>query len=552
MTEKKLNILYGLNWQQGAERVAKILSTNGYDVTSTSRLSKATIKAYIEDHPEVNTVVLKESVGDGTYKADEIAELTDYSDVNVIVILNERHKGTAYMQTLYTAGVTCAIFENKKGITPSDVAKLMMKKRTRAEARNYYDIGNETVNTNILSPFDYQTFMARLEDREYGSRLIERFLNVANKLRPAQLEDFIKKLPNDYLDELKSYKEFYDVCESLKAYGITPPYKMPRGNVRKALTTVSYDDIPSESNVAPATTVNTTDDANDYSGLFDAFMGNAETEQPVNETVAENVSDTSTDNMFDAFMNDGNAPKTVAETEEIEITEEMPTEDTEVVDLTQAKGKRSKKDKKSKAKKEKKEGSGKVVVASIFGFALVILAACGVTYEIVQMQNGNKNKVAAEQEAVSDDLIAEETTGESVSEDVASEDGTVVDTSTDDTTNDAQVVDTMYTVPTSESIDAQTGLVTADETANDQYSNEPETVTSNYSGNVLFDGLVVSGVEVVNIINANPTTRFTVTNPYTNEVTVYTSGGASLADIPETSTYKLTAVDGAYIFSLSE
>ena len=552
MTEKKLNILYGLNWQQGADKVANILQTNGFTVTSTTRLSKATIKAYIEDHPEVTTVVLKESVGDGTYGADEIAELTDNSDVNVIIILNSRHKGQPFMQTLYMAGVTCAIFESKKVVTPFDVAKLMMKKRSRAEARAYYDIVNEPINMNILSPFEYQTNMARLEDREYGARLIERFLNVANKLRPALLEDFIKKLPSDYIEELKGYKEFYDVCESLKAYGITPPYKMPRGSMRKALTTVSYDDIPSDvSESTTATTVNANTTSNAGNGGYDAFFEDIDADAPVIEEPAnQDIASTSSDNeAFGNFIDD-------AETSSEEISD---TAEDDVIDLTAvgeeeaSSNKKNKKQKKSKekAKKEdKKEGSGKVAVVTVLGSVLLLLAACGATYEIVNMIQGHKSKI----EAVStDEVVAEDSTDESVSDDVASTDeGEIQDASTEET-DDASVTDTAYTsTPTSDSIDSETGLLTADENANDQYSNEPESVSTNYSGNVLFDGLTVSGIEVVNIINANPTTRFTVTNPFTNEVTVYTSGGASLADIPESFTYNLTAVDGAYIFSLVE
>jgi len=225
-----MHILFGFNDLELTGKLCDYLAEKGYVATIEEKYTKYSIKEYINTHPECNTVILKEAWGELVYKAEEVAELADLRDINIIIVVGAEHKGTQYMHTLYAAGITSALFHvgRKGGIKLGTIADLIIKKRPRKEARVYYGIADEQIELGYLAFDAYIEYADALNNKEYGRTLIERFMTVAGKLTPKQLEDYIRRLPVEVVEELQQYEAYYKITITLKQYGIDMRYKKPK------------------------------------------------------------------------------------------------------------------------------------------------------------------------------------------------------------------------------------------------------------------------------------------------------------------------------------
>lgn len=230
MSTNSLHILFGFNDAELTGKLCDYLAGKGYVVTVEEKYTKFSIKEYINAHPECDTVILKEAWGELVFKAEEVAELADLRDINIIIVVGAEHKGTQYMHTLYAAGITSALFHvgRKGGIKLGTIAELIIKKRPRKEARVYYGIADEQIELGYLAFDAYIEYADALNNKEYGRTLIERFMTVAGKLTPKQLEDYIKRLPTEVVEELQQYETYYKIIITLKQYGIDLRYKKPK------------------------------------------------------------------------------------------------------------------------------------------------------------------------------------------------------------------------------------------------------------------------------------------------------------------------------------
>lgn len=228
---ERMDILIGFDAPLFEKKLSSILSERGYNVVLITKHSKMQIREYIAMHRECKTLILKERDGTLSFLAEDFALLNDDTedDLNIICILSEGRRGTNYMQTLYAAGITSALFpEEKNKIRPEQVAELCLKKRSRKEARKYYGIANVGVDIGMLSPEAFTMYYQALLNKENGKTLILRYLNIVGKMTPAQNEDFLDHLPDDIVEELKEYKEFYDFTDALRAQGAKVNYRRPK------------------------------------------------------------------------------------------------------------------------------------------------------------------------------------------------------------------------------------------------------------------------------------------------------------------------------------
>jgi len=234
---KQIHILYGFDNPEFEGIVKNLLRSKGFDVKSATKLSKPSVKEYLESNSDCNTVVLKEAFSKEVYySAEEIAQLTDMRDINVIVVLSERHKGTSYMGVLYAAGVTNAIFQKGRngGATPGEIASMIIQRRSRAEAREYYQIAANKIDLGFLDTATYAELYREL--RQGDGSLLENYLNVCSRLSPQQIAGFTKRLPKEDLEELSQYEEFHSVVQLLKKFGVKLKVRKPK-SVRVGLTT---------------------------------------------------------------------------------------------------------------------------------------------------------------------------------------------------------------------------------------------------------------------------------------------------------------------------
>lgn len=230
------HILFGFRQEEMELRIVNMIKKKGHDVIYAERDSKESIKAYLNEHKDCTCAVLREGMGEEAYSAEDFAELTDERDINIVAIVEGTHKGTDYMQTLYGAGITSAILVSSKvGAYPADIARLLIEKRTRKQARRVYGIIGNKVKLDVITYETYVHFYTKLVNMEEGINLVDRYLSVVKELSVKQAADFTKKLPLELRKELARYEEFHVVLDSMRRQGIMVNIKRP-ADVKKGLT----------------------------------------------------------------------------------------------------------------------------------------------------------------------------------------------------------------------------------------------------------------------------------------------------------------------------
>ena len=228
---RRIKVLFGFDVLAHEKKVIVELKGHGYEVQANARYTKQLIQEFVDTTPDLDTVMIKEYLDGGEiYRVDEITALVEDHDVNVVVLLDSCHRGREFMWTLLNAGITNAVFqENRNGVNPAVMAELACKKRSRREARAYYHIQELRVDLEVLSYEQFSEYYQYLMNEEQGINGTDRFLTVMRWLTPKRACDFIKKLPEEVLVQLKTTSEFYDVLDELRARGLNPvPGKRPK------------------------------------------------------------------------------------------------------------------------------------------------------------------------------------------------------------------------------------------------------------------------------------------------------------------------------------
>ena len=278
-----INILFGFDEPEYEHAVENALREQGYTVESTVKLSKSSIRDFLLANPKYDTAILLEVVSKvNKFTADELAIMTDERDINIIPVVNANLKGTEYMQTLYSAGITSAVFSSKKGATVQDITELILHKRTRREAREYYGISDKPIELGFLGNDTFTEYYGHLSSEQYGNSLLERFINVCTHMSQKQIADFIRRMPAETVDELKLYEEFHMIVALLKEVGIDLRIKRPR-KVQIGLVT------PDQINLLP-----------DQFGIIKNDSSRAVSEEKNDSDVSEN------ENVFANIKSDSN------------------------------------------------------------------------------------------------------------------------------------------------------------------------------------------------------------------------------------------------------
>lgn len=229
-----LNILFGFSDDNFERAVKALLKEKGYEANISVRYSKSSVQKYIESNPDTDAIVILEAfqkTGGGRskperYTAEEVAQLTEGSDVNVILVLGENHKGTEYMSTLLVGGITSAFFQKKgAGARPVDIATLILQKRTRRAAKEYYGIANQKIELGFLDTDDFNKTYQRMKSNE---NMLAGYIEVCGKMSPEQIADFTRRLPEEDKTYLAGFEEFHVVMQLLLKFNIDLKIKRPR------------------------------------------------------------------------------------------------------------------------------------------------------------------------------------------------------------------------------------------------------------------------------------------------------------------------------------
>lgn len=233
MGKRAKNILFGFNAPNFSNSVVEELKKRGETVNSKVCLSKREIKEFLVGHPEYRHVVLLETLykEDGStelFSAEELSKMTDTHNINIIIVLSEKHRGTNYMKTLYAANITSALFQDEnKGASEEMVMSLILKRRSRRAARTYYGIDRQPIRYTSVG-VDASCVLEQLDNLDFGETLLERFLLLTKGMSCTELVALINSLPAEFKEELCRYEEFYILVDAIKQKGVNIRIKRPK------------------------------------------------------------------------------------------------------------------------------------------------------------------------------------------------------------------------------------------------------------------------------------------------------------------------------------
>lgn len=239
-----MDILFGFDDPQMESVIVSQLRDMGIKANISIKISKSSIRDFLCSEKKCDAAVLLEVMGTskdervGAFSAEELAELTDERDVNLVVVVDEKKKGTEDMQILYGAGITSAVFDygRRGGPTLKDVTNLIVKKRTRKEARAYYGMTEYVEEIDFLSEETFVACFNMLYSDKLGGSSIERFSHICALLNKSQIADFVRRLPAEMIKELGKYQEFHTICSLLKdsniPFSVHKPKKVMKGYER--------------------------------------------------------------------------------------------------------------------------------------------------------------------------------------------------------------------------------------------------------------------------------------------------------------------------------
>lgn len=227
---ERIGILCGFDipkFREFNQLLKKKLTEYGIEASFDVRLHKQSIKEYVDANVHCKVVILTERIGREEFTAQEIALLTDKRDVNVIVVLNTKGKDKEFLKVLYNANITNAILQDGRsgGASVSDVAQLIVKKRSRMEARKVYGITDGKLEFGFLNDEAYLECYRKLHK---DSDLMKNYIDCCGVLSPQQIADFTRRLPKDDMDELVKFQEFHVVMQLLKKFGFDLKIKKPK------------------------------------------------------------------------------------------------------------------------------------------------------------------------------------------------------------------------------------------------------------------------------------------------------------------------------------
>lgn len=237
---RSYHILFGFDECAVSKQVITTLKSRGVIVEVAYRSTKSSIQDYVSRYTGLDTIIIREKLGQESFSATELAALNDVRGHNVIVLVDDSHHGTSFMQVLYSAGITSAILVNDSaGATDTDILNLILHPRNNKKAREYYGMTTMKAQVNLLTSDSYSQNFAFLMDEKKGVNIIDRYVVIVNRLPVDQAVSFTRRLPAPTLKKLMQYEEFYRVMSLFAKRGYKLKYKKPR-NLKRGMTDETF------------------------------------------------------------------------------------------------------------------------------------------------------------------------------------------------------------------------------------------------------------------------------------------------------------------------
>lgn len=156
-----MNIVVGFNSEKedfGA-KIAKSLTDAGVQVDNVAvRNLKSSLFDYVFAHKyDVDAVIITEHLESSSpYLVKDVENLMAINeDIRIVLIVNDEHRGDAYMRKLFANGFYNAVFA--KDSKMKNIADIILHKRTRRYTKAYYGIAGAPAIENMSSPDTAET-----------------------------------------------------------------------------------------------------------------------------------------------------------------------------------------------------------------------------------------------------------------------------------------------------------------------------------------------------------------------------------------------------------
>ncbi len=167
--------------------------------------SKLEIEYAVFQEKGMANVLLEENSFAGVpYLAWEIASLKDIGQAHIVVLLDRRHFGTAYLDILYSAGILDAVFEDEGDAAMA--AGLFLRGRNRKESRGYYGLRSLHETSSVLQVMEQERIERYIRYIGAGASeedVLARYREIATQLKNIEICCLVGNLPESLREELQ-------------------------------------------------------------------------------------------------------------------------------------------------------------------------------------------------------------------------------------------------------------------------------------------------------------------------------------------------------------
>lgn len=188
-----MHVIFGFYEKKIISAISDELTQMDVDFDFSYCKTKLDVLKCVQEEEKIDAIVLFRSMKfDGNWSDFELSRLTDGREINVIPLLDADFRGTEFMKMLYAAGITSAILDS---VTPKEVAKLIVNKRERNEAKKYYGIRDDECYLSLdrVSDDKAKVYLGMLEDADKNGNVPEVFDNICSELNKKQVENLIER-----------------------------------------------------------------------------------------------------------------------------------------------------------------------------------------------------------------------------------------------------------------------------------------------------------------------------------------------------------------------
>lgn len=161
--------------------------------------------AVFKEKGMANVLLEENSFAGMPYLAWEIASLKDIGQAHIVVLLDRRHFGTAYLDILYAAGILDAVFEEEGDAAMA--AGLFQKSRNRKESRGYYGLYSLRGTSSVLQVMEQERVERYIRYIGAGTSeedVLARYREIETQLKNIEICCLVWNLPESLREELQN------------------------------------------------------------------------------------------------------------------------------------------------------------------------------------------------------------------------------------------------------------------------------------------------------------------------------------------------------------